>query len=123
MENIYTGKTHSTLPVLTWIVIWLLVRKYNSSKLGDMLYKLLQTFRAVTETRSDFRDRTALNKSPIFHHSGVLIIWLLKAKEPCASEGSQTFSEDTTELPFIQLVEQLTYLNVTLDPIPRITSM
>lgn len=60
-----------------------------------------------------FRDRKALDKSQISHHSGILVTWLLKAKEPCASQGSLTFSEDTAELPFIHPVQQLICLKVT----------
>lgn len=87
-------------------VIWLVVKKSSSIKLGDMIYKLLQTSRAMIETRSEicFQRQKTPNKSQIFHHSGILITWLLKAKELCASQGSQTLSEDTLELPFIQLV-------------------
>lgn len=41
------------MSVLTWIAIWLAVKKYNSLQLGDMLCKLLQTPRDVIEMRSE----------------------------------------------------------------------
>lgn len=70
--------------------VWLVVKRNKSIKSGDILYILLQTCRAVIETRSEnvFRDRKALDKSQISQHGRILITWLLKAKEPCTNQGS-----------------------------------
>lgn len=61
--------------------MWLVV-KNKGSQSGDILSILLQTSRAMTESRSEnvFRDRKALDKSQISHHGEILITCLLKAR-------------------------------------------